>query len=249
MNERIYVEGLVRKQTPLLSIFGVSNEWSPEGCEAALAAFFDRFLFRKLVNPIRGRDGKKALLTKAVAGDNCRPKYSGYLTLEELENAQAAAADLSWSNDAKKALWEILEGLTKEGVNPGDRRQYQSVNATRAYAYLQGSVEVLPEHLEILQHVLWVDPIEQPKIVAKIVQQVANPIGMLVNSKLIEVEDVLLKCKPTEAVPKLQSLQKELQGLKKDPRVEKALMYVGDCIADSYNAVLGRRVVDVKGGE
>ena len=67
----------------------------------------------------------------------------------------------------RKALETILRELAKEGIQPGDRRQYKSVGAAQAFAYLTGSDRVEPEHLEVLAHTLWDDPAEQPEKVAR----------------------------------------------------------------------------------
>jgi hypothetical protein len=44
--------------------------------------------------------------------------------------------------------------LSKEGIQPGDRRQFKSVGAAQAFAYLSGAECVEPEHLEILASTL-----------------------------------------------------------------------------------------------
>jgi MoxR-like ATPase len=178
------------------------------------------------------------LLGKAVSGDRCKATFPETITQAELERAHREAMALPFSPGARKALWSILEEINKEGVFPGDRRVTKSVGAARAFAYLRGASEVLPEHLEILAHVLWDDPTEQPGKVAKVVARIANPAGMQVNSLLAQVEDVLDKEKPTAAVPKLQVILKELQGIK-DQRALKAVAYVESQIKETYSKVIG----------
>lgn len=241
MNERIYREGLVTTNSPLRFLLGVSNEWSPEGCEAALAAFFDRFLFRKGVIPIRSKKGIKDLVQLPANGKMTRghtPKLSTQITLEELDQAHIEAKALKFSPHTEEAFFAIHNGLGEEGIVPGDRRLFLSVTAIQAYAYLCGAVVVEPEHLEVLAHVLWEDPLEGPKAAAKVVGKIANPVGIAVTGIRSKIEDILEKMPPAEAVPKLQACQKELASLKADPRRDLALDYVEDCIKTTYNRVI-----------
>ena len=39
----------------------------------------------------------------------------------------------------------------------------------QAFAYLEGATQVEPEHLEVLQHVLWEGPLEQPQKCAQVI--------------------------------------------------------------------------------
>ena len=75
----------------------------------------------------------------------------------EVEEARRAAQALPWSAEAKEALEAVLRELAKEGIRPGDRRQFKTVGVVRAFAYLNGADEVRPEHLEVAQHCLWDD--------------------------------------------------------------------------------------------
>ena len=76
-------------------------------------------------------------------------------------------------------------------MQPGDRRQFKTVGVVLAFAYLCGADEVMPEHLEVAQHCLWDDPVEQPQKTAQVIARIANPVGMRVTQLLLEVEQVL----------------------------------------------------------
>lgn len=204
MNERVYREGLVAADAPLKLILGVSNEWSPEGCEAALAAFFDRFLFRKAVSPISPK-GRRELLKRSTLNDPCKAEFPHKLSALELERATKAAKELPWSVDAKKAMWAAVEELSKEGINPGDRRLYKAVTAVRAYAWLCGAKRVENNHLTILSHVLWDDPTEQPAKCAKIVLKHSRGKAAVVEELLKQAEDAA-DGKPAEATAKVQDI-------------------------------------------
>jgi hypothetical protein len=194
----------VAADAPLKLILGVSNEWSPEGCEAALAAFFDRFLFRKAVSPISPA-GRRELLKRSTLNDPCKAEFPHKLSALELERATKAAKELPWSVDAKKAMWAAVEELAKEGINPGDRRLYKAVTAVRAYAWLCGAKRVENNHLTILSHVLWDDPTEQPAKCAKIVLKHSRGKSAVVEELLKQAEDAA-DGKPAEATAKVQDI-------------------------------------------
>lgn len=189
LNERLFENGdgtLVK--VPLLLCVSASNEW-PNAQEGGkeLHAVFDRYLFRRTVRPILTAAGRQRLLWTR----DHSPRLSTTISPEKIAQARADALALPWADEAREALELILRELAKEGIQPGDRRQFKSVGAAQAFAYLSGSDRVEPEHLEILASTLWDDPQEQPEKVAGIVARIANPTGMKVNSLLLEVEQIL----------------------------------------------------------
>lgn len=231
LNERTFDagDGIVKK-VPLKLCVAASNEWVSPDTGKELAAISDRFLLRRTVQPIRSRVGREKLLWTA----DHTPKFSSTITTAETEQARRAAQSLPWSNEAKEALETILTELTKEGVQPGDRRQFKTVGVVRAFAWLSGADEVKPEHLEVTQHCLWDDPTEQPQKVAQIVARIANPTGMKVTQLLLEVESVLAGtdvrnlADAAKSAAKLGEVEKQLATLSGNGRVEKARVYVRD---------------------
>ncbi len=230
LNERVYDNGEGPRPIPLRIFVAASNEY-PHAQEGGkeLGALFDRFLFRKNVRPIMTAAGRQRLLW----GTDHTPKLSTSITPGELDQASADASRLPWSDEAKEALEQIIRELAKDGILPGDRRQYQSVGAAKAAAYLAGADKVEPDHLEVLAHVLWDDPTEQPEKAAQIVARVANPVGMAVNSLLLETEQILASSDVSQlsqaasATVKLGEIAKKLSGLTSaNGRAEKAIAYV-----------------------
>src|SRR5262249_34842319 len=148
--------------------------------------------------------------------DDHTPKLSARITPEEVLHARDRAQLLPWSREGKEAMHAVLRELAKEGVRPSDRRQHKAVRAARAYAWLSGAEEVRPEHLEVLAHVLWDDPQEQPQVCARVIARVANPAGMRVNGLLLECEQVLAATNPRDlaqaatAAAKLGEIDKAL---------------------------------------
>jgi len=187
LNERLYDNDGQRHPCPLQLCVGASNEWpggNGEGKE--LGALFDRFILRKTVAPIASARGIDRLLWAP-----CPVQLSTTLSPDELLEAQTAAAALPWTDAAKTALHSILREAKTEGIITGDRRMRKSIGVAQAYAWLQGHAQVETDDLEILSHVLWDDPTEQPGKLAQIVGRIANPEGMRVNSLLIECEQII----------------------------------------------------------
>lgn len=231
LNERVFDagDGVVRK-VPLKLCVAASNEWASPDTGKELAAISDRFLFRKVVRPIMSRVGRESLLWRR----SHTPVLSTTVTPDEIHAAHLTAGSLPWGKDAKQALEAILVELAKEGVRPGDRRQFKAVGAAQAYAWLNGADEVRSEHLEILSHVLWDSPEEQPDVCAKVIAKIANPTGMRVTQLLLEVESVLAAtdvrnlADAAKAAAKLGEVEKQLAALSGNGRVEKARTYLKD---------------------
>ena len=145
--------------------------------------------------------------------------------------ARAAARAMPWSVEAREAYETVLTELAREGVRPGDRRQFQTVNVVRAFAWLAGDEVVVPEHLEVAAHTLWDDPVEHPAVAARVVARVANPVGMRVTQLLIELEEVVAGADPRDlagaakAAAKLAEIDKQLAGLKGHGRLPQARAY------------------------
>jgi MoxR-like ATPase len=208
-----------------------ANDW-PSACEGGkeLAAVFDRFLFRSAVRPVRSADGRRRLLWAA----DHTPTLSTSVTPAEVDRAHRDAAALPWSAAAREALEAILRELAREGVRPGDRRQRKAVGAARAYAYLAGADRVDPEHLEVLRHVLWDDPEEQPAVCTRVIAKVADPAGMRVTALLLEADEVVAGADARDlaaaatAAAKLAEIEKRLAALAGTGRADRVRTHVRD---------------------
>ncbi len=230
LNERVFENDGEAVRVPLRLAVAASNEWpAPDGGKE-LAAILDRFLFRKAVRPIGSQAGRQRLLWHR----DHTPKLSATITPAEVDRAHAEVAVVPWSKSAKDALETVLRELTREGVVPGDRRQFKTVTAVQAFAYLNGADEVQPEHLEVAQHCLWDDHTEQPQKVAQVIARIANPTGMRVTQLLLEVESVLAAtdvrnlADAAKAAAKLGEIDRQFAALSGNGRLEKARVYLKD---------------------
>ena len=244
LNERTFDDGSgAARAVPLRLCVAASNGWpgADGGGGKELAAVFDRFLFRKEVKPVATAEGRGRLLWAAGHA----PAFAHTVTPEEVDRAHAEAAALPWSAAAKEALEEVLRGLAREGVRPGDRRQRKAVTAARAWAYLAGADRVEPAHLEVLRHVLWDDPDGQPAICARVIAAVADPPAMRAAGLLAEAEEVVAGADPRDltsaatAAAKLAEVERRLAGLAGDARADKARAYVRGQLAKLKVASLG----------
>jgi len=233
LNERFFDKGDgVTLRVPLELCLAASNELPEGDSKKELGALFDRFLLRKTVNPISSLAGRQKLLWA-----NKPPEFSTSLTPSELTAARLDAQGIPWSKEAKQALEAILDELSRQGVKPSDRRQFKSIAVVQGYAWLQGAEDVQPEHLEILQHVLWSDHEEAIKV-RSVIMQVAAPVGMRVNGLISEIEQILAGVNPKDlgqsatAASKLSEIQKSLKAMKEHPKALAALAYVKEKITE-----------------
>lgn len=187
LNEREFDNAGQRMKCPLALCVAASNEWPGEnGQGKELGALFDRFLLRKQVQPIATAKGLDRLLWGDVS-----TTLTTRLSPAELEQAATEAAALPMPAETQAAFLEIYHAAKTEGIVPGDRRLRQAPGVIRAYAYLNGHDEVTKDDLEILSHILWDDPAEQPQELAKIVGKIANPQQMRINTLVMEAEEII----------------------------------------------------------
>lgn len=172
MNERKFVNNGKEIAVPLRILVAASNEWpNPENGGAELGALFDRFLFRKKVEPIKTRTGLNDLLWSKRGTAGVTPNGSQTL----IDQAQEQARAVTIPGDIQRTMQNILTKLNQEGIFPGDRRLRKSVGAIRAAAWLNGRIEACCDDLDILKHILWTDPGESVTKVAQIVNEIATP--------------------------------------------------------------------------
>lgn len=245
LNERTFDPGTGAAPVPLQLCVAASNEWpNAENGGRELGALFDRFLLRKHVKYAATRAGRDRLLWDAdLTPDlaHCR------VTPADLAVARDAAAGLAFTDDARAALEAIVAELGKEGIRPSDRRLRKSLNVARAFAWTRGAAAVEPNHLEVLAHVLWDDPETQAQKAAQVVAKVANPVGMAINSALLDVEEVLAGVNPKDiaacaaATAKLNDVRKKLSAMSKEGngRVAQALAYVDEQVKQLKAAAIG----------
>jgi len=166
LNERVFHNGGQPQPVPLQMAVGASNEL-PEDREE-LAALWDRFLLRFVVEPLRDDAAFTAMLT--LPG---RPTPAVTVTPAEVAAAQAACAQIPVT-PALPTLAALRRALAQEGVVASDRRWHDAVAILQAEAWLRGQAAVTDDTLGVLADVLWDTPDQRP-LVARTVLQVVSP--------------------------------------------------------------------------
>ncbi len=236
VNERVFSSGGKFINCPLKLFVGASNEWPGEDGKE-LGALFDRFLFRKKVEPIKDVANRRRLLFGAR---DHSPKFNVTMSPQELNQAMLEARDLDWTKDAEDTMIKIIEMCHQDGIWPGDRRQFKSVRAVQANAYLKGADEVRVEDLDILMHTLWDDPNEQPEKVERIVWRMSDAVGYEVKKHQTMMEDVLNKVmEPKELVAKLMDIVELVKPLPNHPKKNLLIQCLESNIKTAHYRVMG----------
>lgn len=228
LNEGEFINNGVVVKVPLLFAISSANEWIGEESKET-GALFDRFTLRKTIKQISGPAGQERLLFDDTLD---QVKFSVKLTPADILKARAEAMQIPFTKRTKDVLKAILSDLQANGIVVGDRRARWSVSVAKAAAYLAGSTQVDPEHLEILSHVLWAEPIEQPVKATAIIMKRANPQAAQIAKLLGEAEEIVAST-PTNDLPvviaatkKLEDIGEKLDALKQSERRDAAIEFV-----------------------
>ncbi|HLK87562.1 MAG TPA: AAA family ATPase [Candidatus Binataceae bacterium] len=155
VNERLFHNGRERLRVPLITMFGASNELPDE---EELTALYDRFMLRFTVDYI----GEEFRFLKMLEGP--RPAARTMLSFAELDELRTAAGAVEVPDRVITAIAELRRELARQQIIVSDRRWRNVLEVLRAHALLYGRTEVTEDDLAFLEHVLWKDPEEHPKV-------------------------------------------------------------------------------------
>jgi MoxR-like ATPase len=155
VNERIFHNGRQRVPVPLVTLFGASNELPDE---EELTALFDRFMLRFTVDYI----GEDFRFLKMLEGQPVSERT--LLSFAELDELREAVGAVQVPGGVLQALASLRRDLVAQQIIASDRRWRNAVAILRAHALLFGRAQVSEEDLPFLEHVLWKDPEEIPKV-------------------------------------------------------------------------------------
>lgn len=189
LNERLWSNDGNTVKCPLRFALGTSNAWLEREESWAL---LDRFLFRRIVNPITSDRS----IVKLLRMNDVPIQITHTITIAELDEAVDEVAAIPISNEAMDATIEIMRELRKEKISPTNRRTSRCMIGPRASAWLDGATEVRPQHLDILKDILWDSPESQQEKVETIIVQISNPSGMKINSLRQEIDAILAGINP-----------------------------------------------------
>jgi len=170
-NERTYRNGAEWVRCPTRMLVGASNEM-PED-PTLLAAFYDRFPLKSIVNPLEDQAFSDMIrLVSKPAPKSAAPVSLTEKDFAELDRVVDAVEIPASIVDALATLRGVLRA---KGIRPSDRRWAQSVRILKAAAALTGRTTVARKDLRSIESVLWSTPEEIGRVKAEIDGQM-NPI-------------------------------------------------------------------------
>lgn len=155
INERLFHNGRERVRVPLITMFGASNELPDED---ELTALYDRFMLRFTVDYIV----EEFRFLKMLEG--ARPAARTTLSFADLDDLRARSRAVAIPGGVLAAIAELRRELGRQQIVASDRRWRNSLGILRAHAFLAGRKSVTEDDLGFLEHVLWKDPEEHPKV-------------------------------------------------------------------------------------
>lgn len=181
LNERLFDNGHLRLQVPLLCLVGASNEL-PESEE--LDALYDRFLIRRTVSQVSAP--QLATLAKLAAGalpSTTRAGSHGQdLTMEDFRATNGAAlSQVEVPDDVIDILVGVrnwLQDKCEPPVYVSDRRFMKAVRMLQVAAYSDGRESVNEYDCLLLEFVLGQRPDDAHKVRSFVLETIASDPGL-----------------------------------------------------------------------
>lgn len=150
-NERTFRNGSEWVTCPTRMLVGASNEM-PED-PALLAAFYDRFPLKSIVNPLE--DQPFADMIRLVSSGSSTGKSPVSLTEEDFAELDRVVSAVVVPPSIVDALTQLRGILRAKGIRPSDRRWAQAVKILKASAAIAGRNTVARADLQSIESVLW----------------------------------------------------------------------------------------------
>lgn len=183
-NERKFAQGPTQIVTPLVSLVCASNE-TPQ--ETELTALYDRFMLRKMSNPVS--DSAFVALLDPDLGKNAG---NTSLTLAEWDQARKEVREVKVSLGIREEIKALKVAMQREGYIASDRRWRNSVKLLQACAYLEGRDSVESDDLMVYGDMLW-DDMKKAKPCQTKVNEIINPaLGKLLEH-IDEIDKLLVE--------------------------------------------------------
>jgi MoxR-like ATPase len=180
LNERRFRNGTEEISIPMKVFVGASNELPDEGDEAA--AFWDRFIVRLVVEPVRDSESFSALLSdtadpyRSVVDDDIR------ITQLEFDRLRAALLAVIVPADVIALIAAIRASLERGDdesapIYVSDRRWKHIASLLRMSAVLHGRDRVEPIDCAIIKACAWSAPADRPRVERVVAQELAARSG------------------------------------------------------------------------
>lgn len=236
MNERVFERAKIK----LNSVFSGTN-FIPE--ESVLVAFFDRFLFRFIVDEIMEADHFEQMLL--LNSYHLDPDL--ILSKTELEALQIRLSTVKYDSIVKP-LTKVREVLKEEAIYPSSRRFKWAIQALQANALLYGRNEVIDEDLFILKNILWQSKTEIAKI-EQIILKTISPALSQIRELLSMAQDLDKQSKALDAKKpdelgqimensaKLQEIIEDLADILKNKNLQSKVKEVAEKIIGQIQTI------------
>lgn len=229
MNERTF-EG---KPIPLKCVFSGTN-FIPE--DGVLIAFYDRFLFRFIVDEIHdaGHFGSMLMLGEYSLDP------SAVITKTDLEQLQQKIGSIKFDGIIPQMV-KLRESLRDDGIGPSSRRFKWAIRALQANALLNGRAEVIDEDLFVLKNVLWGEKKEIP-IVEQVIAKAINPAIAEIRELLAQAKEIENDVKtadpknPTELAKIMEALEK-LKAIVDDVKTIVKSKHLSEKVKETANKI------------
>ncbi len=218
LNERLFYDYGLPQKTPIMSVFGASNELPEQG--DGLDAINDRFVMRFVVNPIKENNNFKKFLHSKTAnnGITMAPIVSG----KDLATLQNMVLQIKVDAGLVDTIQEIREELIQSDIKePSTRRFGKCIRILQAAALLDGSNVVDFTHLKVLKNVLWQDIEEKVTVASIVAKYCVDTFTSTLQAVATRAKDVYENGKNSnttdntvESLRKLKEIEKELDSLK-----------------------------------
>ena len=150
LNEREFDNGSGRARVPLISVVGATND-VPD--DEALQAFYDRFLLRVPVGPVRDASFPALLALPAR-----QPEVQARITTASLDPLRDRAQTVRLPQDVLGLLVDMRAWCAEQAVTVSDRRWRKLVGVLQVQAASRGLDAVQPWDLWLLPFVLGTRP-------------------------------------------------------------------------------------------
>jgi len=183
LNERRFHNGLELVEVPLIVLVGATNELPPE-INDELQAFYDRFLFRYMVEYINDSDSLRRLYELPAAA-----APGSFYSLDELRRWQDEVKMVEMPGDIINRVTSIVLKLREAGVAISDRRFKETRRVLQAHAYINGRTKVGLQDLNVLADIFWIRP-EDKKVLTEAIFTVKISVEAQASELLKEAEQI-----------------------------------------------------------
>lgn len=167
MNERIFSNGTIREDIPLLSLIGASNEIPDD--DENLGAMYDRFHLKYRVDSIQEPGNFMRMMEMQE-----EEVPTTTISIKDIMDIRKQIEKIELSPKIIKKLTTLRHELSAHGYFVTDRTYKASARILKAEAWLKGKNVIDEDDMDILRHMFWSDPEKRRGVYLKILELV-NP--------------------------------------------------------------------------